>query len=69
MRYQKLSELIRKLENARHSYIAKHGIEPTIWEWDEYEGLQLCAGITRGDGATYSKRPYKSYRRIKPVTR
>lgn len=68
MKYQKLSALILKLEKAREDYVAKYGIDPTIWEWDEDDGLQLSAGVKRDGGASTSLRPYKSYKNIKPVT-
>jgi hypothetical protein len=68
MKSVKLSALIKQLEKARDDYIARHDIEPTIWEWDEYEGLQLSAGVKRKDCATYAIKPYKNYKRIRPVT-
>lgn len=67
-KYQMLSKVIEQLQKARDEYIAKHGIEPTIWDWDEYEGLRLCAGVKKsGDGLTTSLRPYKNIKSIKPV--
>ena len=70
MTYQKLSALIVKLEKARDEYIARYDIEPTIWDWDEYEGLQLCAGTRKmAPGKKAPRPPCMNFKRIKPEGR
>lgn len=63
----KLYSLISKLEKARASYIKKHGIEPVISSFDEYEGLILCSKVVRTGGCTFThKKPYKTFKTVKP---
>lgn len=55
----KLKALIAKLEKARASYVRKHGCEPSVWSWDEDDGLFLCANVQKFEsGVTQAEKPY-----------
>lgn len=64
----KLKELIAQFEKARAAYIEKHGIEPSIYCFDEDEGLQLCSEIVRRGIVRTYKKPYYDFPEIK-ITR
>ena len=72
MKQPYLKDLITKLSKARNDYIAKHGAEPVIWEWNnDLDGLELCEKVEiyktgAFAGARTARRPYMKRRITKP---
>lgn len=61
----KLNKFIQQLQKAKEAYIAKHGIEPTISSFDEFDGLTLCSKIVKNGSLQTHKKPYMSFKKIK----